>query len=153
MKETRLRDTNFLTRPTKVLSSKLFSVKYQLGKDLSESFILQLNNSNEIVLPLQYFSICVGPTNMNVRSMSREKFLDVEWKKPWFLEHVPAIIVLWSSFTLWNPGKEFPTRMTQTVQLSSVQSKEQSAADCACSNTQPCACSHTQLCVCYGNHK
>ena len=40
------------------------------------------NNSNKIVLPLQYFSICVGPTNMNVRSMSREKFLDVEWKNP-----------------------------------------------------------------------
>ena len=30
--------------------------------------------------------------------------------------------------------------MTQTAQLSSDQSKEQSAADCACSNTQPCAC-------------
>ena len=40
------------------------------------------NNSNKIVLPLQDFSICVGPTNMNVRSMSREKFLDVEWKNP-----------------------------------------------------------------------
>ena len=30
--------------------------------------------------------------------------------------------------------------MTQTVQLSSDQSKEQSAADCACYHTQPCAC-------------
>ena len=63
------------------------------------------NNSNEIVLPLQYFSICVGPTNMNIRSMSREKFLDVEWKKPWFLEptHYCLIII----FCIVNLAKSF----------------------------------------------